>query len=262
MNKHYKWLLAFLFFVSMGVAMAAEVVLGPGDMIKISVFGNPDLSLETRVSAGGYITYPLLGEVKVGDMAPASAEKKIAGLLEKRGFVHKPQVTLVVTAIQSQQISVLGWVTRPGRYPMEGKRSLLDVLALAGGPNADGGDTVTLIRTRNGKTSKKMINLAAMMQSGNLSQDADLAGGDVVYVERAPKFYIYGEVQRPGSYRLEPNMTVVEALSAGGGLTPRGTERGIRIKRRAANGQMQVIAAKQNEILLPDDVVYVKESLF
>ena len=85
---------------------------------------------------------------------------------------------------------------------------------------------------------------------------------DRVYIERAPRFYIYGEVQRPGIFRIERSMTVLQALAAGGGLTPRGTERGLRIKRRDAAGKIEIIEAKYDDLVRADDVLYVRESLF
>lgn len=262
MKKIARWIVAGLLASTMLAAGAAEALLGPGDVVKIAVYGNPDLGLETRVSESGSITFPLVGQVVVGGQTVASAEKKLAGLLESGGYVRKAQVNIIVTVIQSQQVSVLGQVNRPGRYPIEGKRSLMDMLAMAGGVSADGGDTVSLIRKRNGEVTKDVIDVVQMMRSGELGRDFELSGNDVIYVERAPRFYIYGEVQRPGMFRLERTMTVVQALSAGGGLTPRGTERGMLIKRRDAQGKVQLIDAKQDDLLQSDDVVYVKESWF
>jgi polysaccharide export outer membrane protein len=84
----------------------------------------------------------------------------------------------------------------------------------------------------------------------------------VVWVERAPTVYIYGEVQRPGQLRLERGMTLIQALAAGGGLTQRGTEKGIRIHRRGADGKVQVNQLPMDSALQDGDVVYVRESLF
>jgi len=164
--------------------------------------------------------------------------------------------------LNSQQVSVLGQVNRAGRYPIEGHRTVLDVLALGGGISADGGDVVTLIRKRKGQVTKDRVDTAELLRNADMTGDFDLQGGDIVFVERAPRFYIYGEVQRPGALRLERQMTVLQALSAGGGLTPRGTERGLRIKRRDAAGNLQTVDVKGDDLLQPDDVVYVKESLF
>lgn len=262
MKRVYACLLAMLLAVSAIPAIAADVPLGAGDALKISVFGNPDLSLETKVSEEGSITFPLIGSVSVAGISTSDAEKKISGLLVNGGFLKKAEVNINVTELQSQQVSVLGQVVRPGRYPVSGKRSVTDMLAVAGGVGPEGGDTATVIRVRDGKTTKKVVNLVDMIQSADMGANLDLVNGDMVYVDRAPKFYIYGEVQHPGGYRLERNMTVVQALSIGGGLTPRGTERGLRIKRRDAAGNTQMIDVKNNEILRADDVVYVKESLF
>ena len=182
--------------------------------------------------------------------------------MDQGGFVKSPQVNLIVTLLQSQQVSVLGQVSRPGRYPVDGRRSVLDMLALAGGIGPDGGDVVTLIRKRDGKVVKNNIDIVELFRRGDMVEDFDLAGGDVLFVERAPRFYIYGEVQRPGPVRLERQMTVLQALSAGGGLTPRGTERGIRVKRRDASGKIEVLESKQDDLVQVDDVIYVKESIF
>jgi len=241
---------------------ADDMQLGPGDMLKISVYGNPDLAVETRVNDEGVISYPLVGEIKVGGLSPSAAERKIADLLESGGFLKKPHVNLLVTVMQSQQLSVLGQVNKPGRFPVDGKRSLTDILAMAGGLNADAADKVTLIRTRDGKTSKESIDLLAIVRSTDGANNPELLAGDVIYVERAPRFYIYGEVQKPGSYRLENDMNILQALSVGGGLSNRGTERGVRVKRRDTNGVLQVLDVKQDDMVRTDDVIYVKESFF
>lgn len=262
MKRLALWIMAAFMVFGASVAGAADVLLGAGDVVRISVYGSPDLALETRVSEAGEITFPLVGAVAIGGLPVSAAEKKIGGLLESGGYLRKAQVNIIVTTLQSQQVSVLGQVNRPGRYPLEGKRSLMDMLAMAGGLGVEGGDAVSLIRKRGGTTTKEVIDIVEMVRNGDFKRDLDLAGNDVVYVERAPRFYIYGEVQRPGAFRLERAMTVLQALSVGGGLTPRGTERGIRIKRRDADGKLQILDAKHDDLVQVDDVVYVKESLF
>ncbi len=261
MKRIFLWMAAVLLAGVAGLASAQET-LGSGDVVKISVYGSPDLGLETRVSDTGTISFPLVGRVQVGGLSVADAEKKLAGLLEGGGFVRKAQVNMVVTAAQSTNVSVLGNVNRPGRYPLEGKRTLMDLLALAGGISADGSETVSLIRRAGGTATKETIDIIDLVRSGQLAKDLELRPNDILYVERAPRFYIYGEVQRPGAFRLERSMTVLQALSVGGGLTARGTQRGIVIKRRDADGKLQTLDAKHDDMLLIDDVVYVKESWF
>ncbi len=232
-------------------------------MLKLTVFQYQDLTTETRVAANGTIDVPLIGEVKVAGMRPIDAERKVAGLLRQGGFVKQAQVTLVVTQFRSQQVAVLGNVNHPGKYPLELPYTVSDVVALAGGIATTGADTVILSRTVDGEVKTYEIDLPELfLAPGNRSKDMPLINGDVLYVHRYPLFYIYGEVQRPGSYRVERNMTVMQALSTGGGLTLRGTERWLRLDRRAADGSTQSLRPKMTDPIQPDDVLYVRESIF
>jgi polysaccharide export outer membrane protein len=255
-------MIAATFALAAGLAGAADVVLGAGDVVKASVYGSPDLAVETRVSQSGTMTFPLLGEVQVGGLTTQQAEKKIGSLLEKGGYLKKAQVNLLITTLASQQVSVLGQVNRPGRYPVDGPRKVLDLLALAGGIGPEGGDMVSLVRTRNGQTTRETIDVVDMVRKGELNRDVEVAGGDIIFVERAPRAYITGEVQRPGPFRIERAMTVQQALSAGGGLTMRGTQRGLQITRRDANGAQRTMDAKADDLVQVDDVITVKESWF
>jgi len=172
-------------------------------------------------------------------------------------------VTGVMTVLSSRQVSVLGQVHKPGRYALEETRAkLTDVLALAGGVSEGGADTVSIVLDRNGKTEKLEIDLAAMVRTGDLSKNIDIQNGDTVYVQRAPVFYIYGEVRKAGSYRFEKNMTVMQAVSVGGGLTERATERGINISRRGVDGKLQRVEVGLMDRVQPDDVIHIKEGWF
>ena len=237
--------------------------LGAGDSVRITVFQNPDLTTETRISERGTITFPLIGEVALGGLTPAGAEARIARQLIEGKFVLKPQVSLNVVRVRSRQVSVLGQVAHPGRYPLDDtSSSVTDLLALAGGIGPTGDDNVIVMVTRNGKTAKLEINVPTMYRTGDLSQNIQLQSGDTIFVQRAPVFYIYGEIQRAGAYRAEPTMTVMQALSVGGGVTPRGTDRGLKIRRKAGDGNFRTIDAQLTDRVEPDDVIYVRESLF
>src|SRR6266853_1764042 len=238
-------------------------ILGGRRTIKITVFQNTDLTTETRISERGTITFPLIGEISLAGLTPAGAEARIAKQLIEGKFVLKPQVSLNVVRVRSRQVSVLGQVARPGRYALDDtSSSLTDLLALAGGIGPTGDDNVVVMVTRNGKTAKLEINVPSMYRTGDLSRNLQLESGDTIFVQRAPVFYIYGEVQRAGSYRLEQAMTVMQALSVGGGVTPRGTDRGLKIRRKAGDGNFRTIDAKLTDRIEPDDVIYVRESLF
>jgi polysaccharide export outer membrane protein len=241
----------------------ADYRLGPGDVIRILVFQNPDLQLETRVSENGAISYPLLGSVEIGGLSIGEAEKKLARLLKEGGFVIDPQLTIALIQVRGNQVAVLGQVNRPGRYPLEtaGMR-LTDVLALAGGVVPGGADQVILSGSREGKPFRKEIDIPSMFLDGKIENDVPVQNGDIFYVHRAAQFYVYGEVQRPGSFRLERDMTLMQALAQGGGLTLRGTQRGIRVYRRDATGKVQKIEPDMQDNIRADDVIYVRESLF
>ena len=237
--------------------------LGAGDMMRITVFQNPDLTTEVRISESGVISYPLLGSVELGGLTITAAENKIASLLKEGKFVQQPQVNIVVTQLLGNQVSVLGQVNRPGRYPLETFNiHVSDILALAGGATPSGSDSVILTGIRNGKPFRKEINIPGVFLQDNRSEDVLVQGGDTLYVQRAPMYYIYGEVQRPGSYRVERNMTLMQALAQGGGPTPRGTQNNIRIYRRGANGKQEETSLALTAPIDGDDVLYVRESLF
>jgi polysaccharide export outer membrane protein len=271
LSRRFFWLVAFALLAA-GAARAQapaaatsanEYRLGAGDVVRITVYQNPDLTLETRIGEAGTISYPLLGSVRIGGSTVAMAEKTIADGLRSGNFVKQPQVSLVVTQVRGNQASVLGQVNKPGRYPIEvTDMRLSDLLAVAGGINPAGADTLTLVGTRDGKPFRKVIDLPALFRADNRADDLAVRNGDVVYVERAPMVYIYGEVQKPGALRLERNMTVMQALATGGGLNLRGTEKGLRVHRRDAAGKLQVIEPKMDDLLIEGDVVYVRESLF
>ncbi len=252
-----------LFSPAIHAAAASRETLGAGDTIRVTVFQNPDLTVETRISERGTIVFPLIGEIVLGGQTPAGAGSRIAAQLKQERVMKDPQVSVSVVQVRSRQVSVLGNVVRPGRYALDDTNlTLTDILALAGGISPGGADTVTVVNSGNGTEKKREINVPEMIARGDMSANFEIQNGDTIFVQRAPVFYIYGEVQRAGAYRLEPDMVVMHALSLGGGMTPRGSDRGLSIHRRMPNGAVRKIEAKLFESVRPDDVIYVKESLF
>ncbi len=247
------------------VANAAQgrEILGSGDSIRITVFQNPDLTTETRLAPSGLVVFPLIGEVGLGGLTTTEAGNRIAELLKRGNFIVNPQVAVSIVQVRSRQAYVLGQVSRPGNYVIEDTGSrLTDILTLAGGISPTGSDMVTVLTNRGGKTEKREIDVPAIFHGGDASKNIQIENGDTIFVERAPVFYIYGEVQRAGAYRLEPNMIVMQALSLGSGLTPRASERGIGIHRRMPNGKFAKLEAKLTDPIQADDIVFVRESLF
>ena len=242
-----------LFMFAAAVTAWAQPVekIGVGDAVRVTVFQQPDLLTEARVSEKGTITMPLIGEVKVAGMSSRDAASQIAKELKGGKYLNNPQVSLAVTTVRSRQVNLLGSVARPGRYPLdESSSQLTDVIAAAGGIAPDGSKEVTVMRE--GKPVKVDV----------LAKPFELKNGDTIVVERAPVFYIYGEVLRAGAYRVEPGMTVMQALAAGGGITPRGSESRLLLRRHVGGGKYEETPAKLLHYVKPDDVLYVKEAIF
>lgn len=343
-----KYFILFIMAMAAGLwlqtasAEEANYLLGPGDVLKIAVYNNPDLTLETRISEAGKISFPLVGEVELAGITSSDAEKKIAGMLESGGFVKQPQINILVVQFQSKMVSVLGSVYKPGRYPLDRATNLVDLLALVGGATQDGSDIITIVgksgkteydlhnivfkgdgvqnvqlkggeivyvhardvsvmgqvnrpgkyavvggvRTvadflsvagganpagsdtatvttvRDGKINRFEVDIDSLFRTGDNTSNIPLMSGDSIYVPRAPVVYIYGEVQRPGSFRIERNMTVIQVLAQGGGPTARGSQRNIQLHRRNASGVVEKISPAMTDPVKQDDVLYVQESLF
>lgn len=269
MREMARWFLATLLLgyglLAQAAAPQTDYVLGVGDVIRVTVYQNADLTLETRINEGGTISYPLLGNVKIGGLSVNDAEKKLAAGLKDGNFLKQPQVTVLLLTVKANQVSVLGLVNKPGRFPLEaGSSKLSEVLAQAGGIVAgSGSDVVVVSGVRNGKPFRKEVDFPKVFASTGTVEDFTLQNGDSIWVDRAPQIYMYGEVQRPGAQILLRDTTVLQALATAGGLTLRGTERGIRVHRRdEGTGEVKIVQPAMNDKLLPGDVIYVKESLF
>jgi polysaccharide export outer membrane protein len=245
-------LLGLLLWTVAGLALAqAGDKLGVGDAVRVTVFQQPDLTLETRIGESGTISMPLIGQIKLAGLTTTAAGAQIADALKRGKFLNSPQVNVALTTLRSRQVSVLGMVARPGRYPLDETSSqLADVIAAAGGVLPTGSESVSV--TRAGKEQKVAL----------LGKSFPLQGGETIYVERAPMFYIYGEVTRAGAYRVEPNMSVMQAIAAGGGITPRGSDRRLKLRRASADGKWLETDVGLQERIRADDVIYVKEALF
>lgn len=243
-------------------ATGADYKLGPGDAIKVQVYQNPDLTLEARVSENGTISYPLVGNVAIGGMSISQAEKRIAEGLQRAQILKQPQVNIVLLQVRGNQVTVLGQVQKPGRFPLETTTvRVSDMLAAAGGVTPTGDDALVVSGQRDGKPFRKTIDIPTLFKGGSTSDDILLQPGDTIYVGKAPTFYIYGEAQRPGTYKIERGMTVMQALAAGGGPTPRGSEH-IRLNRTRPDGTVVQLDPRMTDPVLPGDVLFVKESLF
>jgi polysaccharide export outer membrane protein len=239
------------------------VQLGAGDSVTISVYGQPDLNGTVYVSDDGTIPMALTGPVKVSGLSPAEARSRIEKALRDGKYLVDPHVTLTVTESRSQRVSVLGQVGKPGRYAIQSDTSIFDLLAEAGGITEIGGDQVFILREdKTGNITRYPISLKALAEGTNTGPALSLSGGDSVMVPVAPQLYIYGEVTAPGKFKVEPGMTVVQAIARAGGVTQRGSANRVDIKRRKPDGTYATTKAALSDLVQADDVIRVKESIF
>lgn len=240
-------------------AKSEDYRLGAGDLLAIVVFDHGEFSLDARISQTGNITFPLVGQVPVAGLSTRDVELLLARHLIDGGFVKQPQVSVLVSEYQSQKVSVMGQVAKPGQFPLDVSKRVLDVLALAGGVlNDSAADEATLVRA---DSSRVVIDLQKLFD-GDPAANLSVQDGDTVFIAHAPQFYIYGQVQHPGQYRLERKTTISQAISLGGGLTPRGTQRGAIIKRVDPSGKEHRYPVRNDDVLQPNDVLMIKTSLF
>lgn len=234
-------------------------LLGVGDWVSIQITGQPDAT--SYVGTDGNITVPLVGAVPVAGIAAPIAAARVAKALKDGGFFVDPHVTVQVTQPQTQSVSVVGEVETQGRYPVTPRTTVVDLLAQAGGLKETAGDVGYVLRKDDaGRTTRIPVNLNVLADSEGTT--TPLLGGDSLLVPRAEHFSIEGEVATPGRYRIESGMTVMQAIARAGGITERGSERRISLKRVDKPGHYKTLSAKPGDLVQPDDIIRVKESIF
>lgn len=250
-------------------ATYAASTLNPGDMVRVKVFGQEDLATTARISDDGTISMPLINQVRLSNETLSGAQAIIERALANQNYVRNPQVSVYLVeqgSSDEEAVTILGHINKPGRFPVSsaegGARTLVSLLALAGGVAKDAGDRLMLTRRENDAEKTLFVNLENLVQRGNLAENHGLLGGDVVFVPKMKEIYVYGEVRKPGRYKLERNMSVIQALSVGGGLSAKGTEKGLTIRRTNDKGKLKTIKVGLDHLLQQNDVLYVREALF
>lgn len=238
------------------------ITLGPGDSVSIQIFGQPDAT-NTRVGDDGAISVPLVGDVQVEGMSPVDAAKRVGKALKDGGYFVDPRVTIVVSQARNQLVSVIGEVQTVGRYPVNPRTTILELLAQAGGVKDSASEVGYVLRSdENGHVSRYPVKLNGLTELKDALPTATLLAGDTLVVPRVENVYITGEVTNPGRYHIEPGMTVIQAIARAGGITERGSEHRIQLKRLTKNGDYQAMSVKPGDPIQADDIIRVKESIF
>ena len=227
-------------------------LLGPDDEIRVAVFGQPDLSVTTRVKADGTVMLALLGPINAKGRTPRQLADMIAAGYAGGGFLTKPSVNVEVAEYISRFVTVLGNVPQAGNYPLDRAYTLASMVAKAGGATAGGANAV-ILTPADGSGSIR-ISLADMGAGAN----RPLQAGDILFVPPAEKVYVYGQVQQPGAFSFAPGQTFRQALALAGGPTLAGSTRRIKVKR--AGKEMDT--ANLDDPVQPEDVLIIREKLF
>lgn len=239
--------------------------LGPGDEVTVHVFGQPNMDGTMYIAEDGTVRVPLAGPVHVAGLSPTEAAHAVEAALRKKQILVSPHVAFTILKSTSQQVAVLGEVRNPGTFPVESNSTLLELLARAGGETEQGADTVFVLRPDpDGAMRRLAVNLQGLAEAGTTPEAAEftMKGGDQVYVPRAAQVFVTGEVRTPGRFRIDPGMTVLEALAHAGGVTNMGSTRRISIRREESDGRYRELSARLTDKVQPNDVITVRERIF
>lgn len=250
-----------LLLSALHAAWAADYILGPGDVIKITVYDNDDLLTVARVSDDGYILMPLLGQVKVEGQSVNQAAGHIGDLLAD-GYLINPQVNIFVQEFRSKKAIVLGLVNKPGLVEISGPVTLLELLSQAGGLAEDYGETATVKRKGSVPNEVVLVDLKKLVEGGDLSQNIAIQDGDTVYVGKAGMCYVTGEVKTPNAYKCSDGITVLKVITLAGGFTGKAAKSKVRVVRKMNGEETLYEDVEMDMPLQPDDVIIVPESFF
>jgi polysaccharide export outer membrane protein len=257
------------------IAQQDTYVIGPDDVLAISVYDDSGLSGQYNVEQDGTLMFPLIGRITAGGLTTRAVEAEIGRLLLD-GYLKNPQVLVAVEQYRSQQIFVIGEVRSPGPYQLTGDMTLIEALAMAGSTTNLASDEVLIVRPAD-DTARENPALEAGadpdddadvtrvdlsdIRAGTLSQNIRLRDGDTIVVNRAQAVYVFGQVRSPGAYTVEKGATVVQALSLAGGVTDRGSTGRVRIN-RLVDGTLTEISVELDDIVEPGDTITVPERFF
>jgi len=288
-SQHRVKMLAFMFVITLLASLLAlaqedgnTYVIGAEDVLDIKVWGHDDLSRTVSVSADGFFSFPLIGRVRAAGLTVRQLETQVAKLLDK-DYIVNPQVTVSVSEYKSKKVFILGEITKPGAYYLSKTDTLLEIISEAGGVTANAGREIMIVRPTpdisvqqpTGLDSKSSeiikVDLQALL-SGNVGENIDVQTNDTIYVPKTSVFSVFGEVGKPGSYPLEKELTVLEALSLAGGPTQEADPQRLELLRRDGDEQIKIVInikelleardATEKLLIQDGDVIYQPRAKF
>lgn len=228
-------------------------IIGPGDIIEVSVLGQSDFNTRGRVRTDGTIALPYLGPTTVSGETPITLSSKLAEKLRAGGYYMKPVVNVEIAGYASRYVIVLGAVASPGLQSVDRAYRVSEVIARSGGMRETAADHVVLRRESGEEIKLPFVKLA----TGGDADDPYVNPGDKLFVPSAETFYIYGQINAPGVYGVANEMTLRKAIARGGGLSAAGSDKRVKLFR-----QGKELKASLDTPIMPDDVIVVGEKLF
>jgi polysaccharide export outer membrane protein len=269
MTTHLFALACALLCLAVPATAAAQTnyVLGPQDVLNITVLGENDLSRKYTIEQDGTFTFPLIGRVTARGLTLRALEQELRTKLVSGGYLKNPEISVAIDAYQSQRIMVWGQVNQPGEYQLTGDMTLLSALARAGSVSATAGTEAVIVRPRKGAgdsgADPEIIRVdLADLQAGNMTLNVALIDGDTINIPKALSVFVSGHVKNPGGYAVQEGMTVLQVLSLAGGLTDRGSDRRINVLRTVDGKKTEMKGVKLTALVQPGDTIVVGQRIF
>lgn len=242
-----------------------------GDLIQVNVFDSPELSGSVRVNSKGEVELPIGGAIHVQGLTAADAGTAIAAHLKSTGILLDPHVTVLIVEYQSQGVTVTGEVKTPGVYPLLGNRSVMDMIAMAGGLNENAGKVASVFHRDNPKDLRQVRLNVSVQTAGSIAEsNVELLPGDTISVSRSGVIYVIGDVGKPGGFLVEHNdrLSVLQALALAQGANQTASLGGTQLIRKTESGRLQwgldlkkILKGDGTDPLLADgDILYVPVS--
>jgi len=249
--------------------------LGPDDKIRVDFFAAPELSGEREILPDGYIALPLVGRVKAAGLTTDELARQIREVMLKSQMLNNPDVYVSLIETKSRKVTIFGAVGKAGQHYLKGDTHLLDVITEAGGVDFSSDSTQIFVLRKVSDTSKLAIeiNLNDLIQGRDPVSNILLRDGDIIYIPRAKRYMVMGEVNKPGIYNLDSyrKTSILEAIIQAGGFTPLASKNGVWIYRVAGDkdqeirvrvGELMKGGKKQTVYIEENDTIIVPESLF
>lgn len=249
----------------------ANYIIQPEDVLQLDVWGEPDLSRQTMpVTPEGKVNVPYVGEMQAAGLTQQQLADNIAKALIDAEILKSPRVVVSIVSLHKRTVRVLGQVGRPGEYDFRDGDTVMEAVASAGSFTPSAYLEGTTLTRRDGTVI--YLDLRKLFYKGDMTQNIRLEKGDTINIPEdvVNRFYVLGEVLRPGLFQLQPSTTVLSAISIAGGPTPRGTLKAVAVVRNTPKGPQRLTLnlnklvekaeTQQDMPLLPGDVVYVPES--